>query len=234
MADEAVTPGTEAETPVGGTNDIPATTPPEGFVPQERYEALLARLTPMEEAARERDHLRNLINERMDSPHAPPASGPSQDADDDMGAFESNLVYSANNGTAEEKRAAKWLLGLAGYARGIRPDIDGKIEILSTPEQERAQVQQVIKEAAANGSKITVAYARSIIADRAARTELTTLKAQPPSQPPNTRVVPSPVPMVTPAGNPEAFKGTWENATPEQRDQMFAEWRSGKHHLKPA
>lgn len=235
MADETTTtPGTDPVADAGGVSGTD-TTPPEGSdlqakldALQAKYEANLERLTPLEEAARERDQLRQLINERLET-NAPPAQP--DEITTRQSRFEQSLWFSYANGSEAEKDMAASLLGLFGYTRGLAGQFEEKLALAPLDEPTRKQVQQVMKEAADQGNRITPAFARQLIQTRSAMAELEKLKAQPQAPPPNTRVVPNAGPVngaSTGTITYEKLNSEWATATPQRKDELRALERAGK------
>ena len=175
------TPGTEAEAPAGGSGtETPTPTVAELQAQltelRTKREADLERLTPLEEARRERDDLRELIAERTAN-NAPPA-GHSGDDTEDLEAFEQRLYATARNPQAslEERQFSKYVLGLAAFARRVPVEMGEKLAFVSMPEDERTAVEKIRKEAAAAGNRISPEYARTVYRQQR---EIETLKARP-------------------------------------------------------
>lgn len=226
-------PGTVPAQPEAGGGGEPEPTPTtEGG---DKYEALLQRLTGMEQrvsaAEQERDTLLARINNGLEPQRSTTAQP--DEISRRVSRFEQTLHYNLENGNEAEKDLAATMLGFFNFVRQMPGQFSEQVALAPLDVATRQQVQAEMKAAADQGVRMTPEYAREIINLRAQSAELTKLKAQPPPQPPNTRVVPSPVPAPTPQGS-EGFGGAWNTATPEQRDQMMKDWREGKYHLKPA
>ena len=216
--------------PAAGGGGAGEPTPASDGDVQAKYEALLERLTALETgkqaAEEERDTLLSRINERLE----PSTLHQAQPGAEDIAAFESQLAYTASNATdPNERRAASWMLGLAAYVRGMPSQFSEQMAMAPLDKTTRQQVQEVMKEAAASGNRITPEFARELVSMRAAQDELTKLRAQPAPPPPNTRVVPSPVPLNA-SGNVTyaQMNAEWPTATPARKDELRALERAGK------
>lgn len=224
-------PGTEAVTPAVG-EATPEAQAPEGFVPQDKYEAQLQRLTALEQGKQAAEtraaELERIINERLDNPRSTTAQP--DDVAEDIAAVEQNFQYLATNGaTPEERRLARWFLGMAAHVRGLPTQFNEQIALAPLPAERRAQVQQLIKEAAQSGNRLTPEMAGQIVDLRNAQAELTKMKATPPPQPPNTSVRPSPVPINTGGTVTYAqMSAEWPTATPQRKDELRALEKAGK------
>lgn len=236
---DAVTPGTEPVTPAAVGASTETTPAPDGADDlQRKYEALLERLTPMEQAAKEserlaqeNDQLRRTINERV-TQGAPPATSPQDQTVEDLEAFERTLFYTAEHGESpEERKAAKYIIAQTAHQRQLEAKIDQVLSVLPFSDGDRTEVVRIQAEAAKSGNRISAEFARSILdLQRKAQAQTTTPTPTPRTLPPNTRVTPSPVPA--PSEPPVVELSNWEAMTPEQKDAAYRAERAGKYRLK--
>lgn len=211
------TPPVAVETPVVETG-----------VTQEKYEALLARITPLEEKAAKADALEAKINEMIARPTsvASPANGV-EDLEE-LAAYERDLEWTAQNGTAEQKRAAKYELARSAATRRALDENRALRDQLNTPESIRDDVLSIQREAAKEGNHISGKLAREILELRR--------KAAAPAAPAAPRPVDAPAAIApTPVTKPAAdaityaqFRERWASATPAQQDELRKLERAGK------
>ena len=228
----SVTPepiGTEPVEPAAGGGGVsPEPTPVADGELQAKYDALLGRISEAEAVKAENARLVDLINNRLEPTHAPPAQPDEISAR--MERFEQSLLYTLHNGQTEsEKDAAASLLGFFQFTRGLPGQFSEQMALAPLDTATRQQVQAVMKEAASSGSRITPEFAREVVNMRNAQSELTKLQALPTPQPPNTRVVPSPVPINAQGGVTYAqLNAEWPTATNARRDELRQLERAGK------
>jgi hypothetical protein len=197
---------------------------------QVKYDGLLERLTALETGKRaaeeERDDLLSRINERLE----PSTLHQAQPGAEEIASFEQQLLYTASNDAdPANRRAASWMLGLANYVRGIKPELSEQMAMAPLDAATRQQVQAIRKEAAEAGNQITAEFARELLGMRAAQDQLTKLRAAPPPQPPHTRVVPSPVPINAQGNVTYAqMNAEWATATSARKDELRQLERAGK------
>lgn len=228
MTEPTVTLGTDPATPpvadgASGEQPTPATE-----AVADKYEALLGRLTSMEDRIRESDarasaaesRLTQLMNDNLGDSRSTSAPG---NVESDMQAAENILFATANNpnATPEERAMATYLLGRSAHQRELDAAIRQIAPLISLPESERTAVVKIRQEAAKRGENLSMETAQTIVSLQRKLEEAQAKPAPPPPTP--NRVVPTSAPIAA-GGQPtltySQFSAEWANASPQRKSEL--------------
>lgn len=235
-ADDVTTPGTEPETVAGGesangSEDL-----------QAKYDSLLKRIdderkaaaeeaTRRAEAAEQRaSSLESLIAERLGNNASPQSQAPDNDADE-MQQFYYGLQQTAKySQNAQERAAAKMMLGLISTAQQIPQQIETAATLAPLPENDRVEVEKLRREMASRGEQVSVKTAREMLEMRRKIETFSNQPKTPPPPPPGTSIRPVPVAAQTPDTiSMEEFNQRWVTAkSADERDALYRLERAGK------
>lgn len=228
--------GTEPVPPAAVGSGVEPETP-EGFVPQDKYEANLQRLTDLENKAKtaegERDQLQRLINERIGTV-APPANDAPDEFTSAVERIEARLQHQAKFGATQEDRDwALYELSRNSFMRGLPNQLEREITLRDVPAADRPEVQKLQKELSHTGEKVSIGLAAEILRLRKGISPNTPLKPDPPQVPPGTSMRPAPTAPANPnVMTQEQFDREWANGTPARKDELYRLDREGKLFIK--